>query len=88
MGLGTNMMDSVGPASQHFYGQSSMTGGMNDSLAKTGIERRYQAIQDIKEPAFKRDFGKNEADIVPDKGSTIKIRSKKTKYQEPNPYET
>ena len=31
---------------------------------------------------------KNEGNIVPDKGSTIKIKGRKQKVQEPNPYET
>lgn len=31
---------------------------------------------------------KNEAGILPDRGSTIKITGKKTKVTEPNPYET
>lgn len=62
---------------------------MGSSMMKTqGIDRRYQSIKDVKQGAFAKDFGKNEAGIRPDKGSTIKITGKKTKYQEPNPYET
>ena len=75
MALGT--MGSLGMGSQQFYGGSSFTGGMNDSLAKSGIDRRYQSIHDIKEPNFRRDLTKNEGNIVPDKGSTIKIKGKK-----------
>lgn len=57
-------------------------------MAKTGIEKRYQAITNIKEPTFKKDSAKNEGGIAPDRGSTIKITGRKTKYSEPNPYET
>lgn len=55
---------------------------------RTGIDKRYQSITNIKEPSFKRDTVKNEANIEPDRGSTIKIKGKKTKVTEPNPYET
>ena len=81
-------LGSIGVGSQNFYGGSSMTAGMMDSLSKTGIDRRYQSIQEIKEPNYKRDLTKNEGGIVPDRGSTIKIGGKKQKYSEPNPYET
>ena len=56
-------------------------------MAKTGIDRRYQSIKDIKQPNFIRDTTKNEADIVPDKGSTIKVKGRKSKFTEENPYE-
>ena len=56
-------------------------------MAKTGIDKRYQSIKDIKQPTFTRDNTKNEAEIVPDKGSTIKIKGRKTKFVEENPYE-
>jgi len=39
-------------------GGSMMLGssfGMGDSLAKTGIQKRYQSITNIKESTFKRD---------------------------------
>ena len=44
-------------------------------------------MKDIKQPAFQRDINKNEGNIVPDKGSTIKIRGQKGKFTEANPYE-
>ena len=56
-------------------GASSLGGG---SMMQTkGIDRRYTSIKDIREPQFKRDLTKNEANIIPDKGSTIKITTKK-----------
>jgi|FrelakmetLWP11LW_1041352.scaffolds.fasta_scaffold221474_1 hypothetical protein len=56
---------------------------------KSGIDKRYMSIKDIKNPIFTKDLNRNEAGIVPDKGSTIKIKGKKTtKVTEPNPYET
>ena len=61
---------------------------MGDSMVRTGIDRRYESITNIKEPSFKRNTVKNEANIQPDKGSTIKITGKKVKVTEPNPYET
>ena len=63
---------------------------MGSSMAQQsqGIDRRYQSIKDIKEKAFVKDLSKNEANIRPDKGSTIKIAGKKSKQTEPNPYET
>lgn len=63
---------------------------MGSSMAQQsqGIDRRYQSIKDIKEKAFVKDLSKNEANIRPDKGSTIKIAGKKSKKTEPNPYET
>ena len=45
------------------------------------------SIKEIKQPTFVRDMNKNEANIVPDKGSTIKITGKKPKFSEANPYE-
>ena len=44
-------------------------------------------MKEIHQPSFKRDQNKNEAGIVPDKGSTIKITGKKSKVTESNPYE-
>ena len=51
------------------------------------MDGRYLSIRDIKQPTFKRDQNKNEANIVPDRGSTIKIAGRKQKFSEPNPYE-
>ena len=74
-------------------GMSEMFSSLGGSMAmdnranKTGIERRYESIRDIKQPTFRRDLTKNEGGIVPDKGSTIKITGKKTKTTEVNPYE-
>ena len=68
-------------------GASSVSFG-GTSTFKTGIDRRYQSIKDIKEPTFQRVKDKNEANIQPDRGSTIKIKSKKEKATEANPYET
>ena len=66
------------------YG-ASMTGA---SLMQTkGIDRRYTSIRDIKESTFKRDLTKNEGNIIPDRGSTIKITAKKQKQIEENSYE-
>ena len=76
-GQGAGTLGSMEAPSQNYYGGSSFTAGMNDSLNKTGIDRRYESITEIKEPNFKRDLAKNEAGIVPDKGSTIKIGGKK-----------
>lgn len=56
-------------------------------MAKTGVDRRYLSVKDIKEKTFQRDLKKNEAGIEPDRGSTIKITGKKQKFQETNPYE-
>ena len=61
---------------------------MGASMMKTGIDRRYESIRDIQEPTFKRDQTKQEGNINPDRGSTIKIANKKQKTVEPNPYET
>ena len=66
--------------------------GMSASLGqsspgKQGMDRRYLSIRDIKQPTFQRDQNKNEANIVPDRGSTIKIAGRKTKHFEANPYE-
>jgi len=55
---------------------------------KSGIDKRYQSITDIKGPTFRKDAGKNEGNIVPDRGSTIKITGRRTKVTEANPYET
>ncbi len=68
-----------------FYTGSSLEGSM---MAKTGIDRRYESIKDIKQPTYRRDKTKQEGNIAPDKGSTIKVAGKKQKVVEPNPYET
>lgn len=68
-------------------GNSYMTGGSGMDFTKTGIDRRYTAIQDIREPAFQRDLTKNEGNIAPDFGSSIKIHPKKQSQVEPNPFE-
>ena len=60
----------------------TQAGSMMGSMALGGM-----TIKDIKEPNFRRDLTKNEANILPDKGSTIKITGKKRKHVEANPYE-
>ena len=67
-------------------GQSSLLSG-SMTQQKKGIDGRYNSIRDIKEPVFQRDLQKNEANILPDRGSTIKIAAKKEKQIEENPYE-
>mmetsp|Transcript_40148 Transcript_40148/g.52612 ORF Transcript_40148/g.52612 Transcript_40148/m.52612 type:complete len:128 (+) Transcript_40148:1535-1918(+) len=52
-----------------------------------GTDRLYLSVKEIKQPTFSRDKAKNEASIVPDRGSTIKIAGQKTKFSETNPYE-
>ena len=52
--------------------------GMTQNKA-TGIDGRYISIKEIKEPNFQRDLTKNEGNIIPDRGSTIKIAPKKIK---------
>ena len=64
---------------------SSMSQG--GQTLKSGIDKRFHSIRDIKNPNFIKDLSQNEGGIVPDKGSTIKITGKKTKTAEPNPYE-
>ena len=81
LGAGSGSM-----AGSQMYAGSSL--GYGESLSKTGINKRYQAITEIKQPTFQRDTTKNEGNIQPDKGSTIKIAAKKTKTFEQNPYET
>ena len=71
---------------QQSAAMSSMPNTMNRSM-KTGIDGRYMSIKDIKQPIFQRDLTKNEAEIRPDKGSTIKIAPRKQKHVEINPYE-
>lgn len=67
--------------SANLYGSIGQT-------ARTGIDARYSKISDIKDPVFKRDLNKNEGGIIPDKGSTISIASKKVKQKgEENAYE-
>lgn len=44
-------------------------------------------IKTVKEPMFRRNFTKNEANIQPDAGSTIKIAKPKIKEVEVNAYE-
>ena len=61
---------------------------MGNSLAKTGLDRRYLSVKDIKQASFARDTTKKEAGIEPDRGSTIKIAAKKQKFSEKNPYES
>jgi hypothetical protein len=51
------------------------------------MDRRYLSIKDIKQLTFVKDQNKNEASIIPDKGSTIKIAGRKPKFSETNPYE-
>ena len=52
------------------------------------MKQNSMTMKDIKQPVFSRDNTKNEGNIVPDKGSTIKIRGQKSKITESNPYET
>ena len=68
-----------------------VSAGLYGSLgtsARTGIDARYSKISGIKEPVYQRDLTKNEAGIMPDRGSTIKIAPKKSKQKgEENAYE-
>ena len=68
-------------------GGTATLGAIGMQTGAQGVDRRYLSIKDIKQPTFSRDLKKNEANIVPDKGSTIKIRGKKPKVTETNPYE-
>ena len=68
-------------------GLSGMYGSIGGTQ-RSGIDARYSKISNIKEPVYKRDLTKNEAGIMPDKGSTIKIAAKKQKVKgEANAYE-
>lgn len=62
-------MSGYGAGSAMFAG----SGASQSMMMSQGIDRRYQSIRDIKDKSFKKDMLKNEADIRPDKGSTIKI---------------
>ena len=50
-----------------------MPGSLAGSM-RSGIDAKYSKIEDIKDPVFRRDLEKSEAGIVPDKGSTIKLK--------------
>ena len=68
-------------------GISGMYGSIG-ATQRSGIDARYSKISDIKEPIYKRDLTKNEAGIMPDRGSTIKIAPKKHKVKgKANAYE-
>lgn len=44
-------------------------------------------INTVREPMYHRDVTKNEANIIPDIGSTIKVAKPKVKVAEVNAYE-
>lgn len=52
---------------------------MGTVLTRTEAASQQVRVHSIKEPLFKRDLTKNEAGIVPDLGSTIKIAKPKSK---------
>ena len=69
------------------FGASAMQGSIGASL-RSGFDGKHSKVSDIKEPIFKRDLTKNEAGIMPDKGSSIRIADKKQKQAgEQNAYE-
>ena len=62
-------------------------GAMTFSTGAQGVDRKYESIKSVKQPAFMRDSQKKEAGVNPENNGTLTVAGKKRKHVEPNPYE-